>query len=105
MTPEQTETWLDTLSYDSVLEYLAAADYAQHADPVVTFPDVSYTLNGGVLAVEYSGPFQIHAGDFATYTITPDNQEIRGFPILGFWQGLLVGIAAGMATALVLTAL
>ena len=100
MTPEETELWLDTISYEGLLSYLADADYAQNAVPEITYPDVIYTLSPeGTLFSEYSDPITIRADNFAVYSVVLENQEIANFvdiPLLNFWQGLGGGIVIGI---------
>jgi len=100
MTPEETEAWLDTISYDGLLAYVADANYAQKAVPQITYPDVLYTLDPeGTLFAEYSDPVTIRADNFATYSVTLEDQEIANFvdmPMFNFWQGLGGGVVIGI---------
>ncbi len=109
MTHPEVETWLDSITWPTFLDYVADADYAQHAAPEVSLPSADYILSeDGTLLVQYNGPVTIRADNFLTYTITLPDSEIKGFyqvPQLDFWNGLIGGLLAGIVLGGVASAL
>jgi len=100
MSPAETEEWLDGITFPALLDYLADANYAQHAPLEVVYPTAEYDLSDtGVLHVTYDGPITIRADNFLSFTVVLQPEEIEGFyavPRFGFWDGVIGGMLVGI---------
>ena len=107
MTYDQADTYLESITYDTVVDIVIDYDYIENSKPSIHIPKINCILFDNDLLLTYYEPITIEISSFAWEIPVPD-QTIHNFitekpdPSWKYWLTGVVGVVCGIGLGILI---